>query len=128
MIQDITTALLPMIETLLAALGTMVLAAATKWINAHAHNAVVQGILERLRDTVAVVVSETEQTFVSTLNGELTPDQAKQALAAALASLKTHLGAKGLKELETIFPPAQMEQILVSFIEAEVHARKPVAP
>lgn len=121
----INTTLMPMLQTLLAAVGAFALAATTKWINAHANNARDTGILDRLRDTVATVVAETEQTFVATLNGApLSADQAKLALAAALASLKTHLGAKGLKELEVIFPPAQMEQILVSFIEARVHFAK----
>lgn len=126
--QDIITALLPALQTLLVAAGTAALAAITGWLRVHAKNAQVEGILERLTDTVATVVAETEQTFVKTLGeGPISPENAQKALAAALASLKTHLGPKGLKELETIFPPAQLEQILVSFIEARVHFAKGVA-
>lgn len=128
MLQDITTTLMPMLTTLLAAVGTFALAAATKWINAHATNAQTAGILDRLRDTVATVVAETEQVYVSNITEPLSVDQHKTALAAALASLKTHLGPKGLKELAVIFPPAQLEQILVSFIEARVHFAKTDAP
>lgn len=123
--QEITNALLPALQTLLVAIGTLALAAATKWINAHAKNAQVAGILDRLTDTVATVVAETEQTFVKTLGeGPLTKEQAAQALAAALAALKTHLGQKGIDELKNVFPPAQIEQILVSYIEARVHFAK----
>lgn len=127
MIEQITAALMPLLTTALTAIGAFALAATTRWIQAHAKNAQVEGILDRLRDTVATVVAETEQTFVKQLGeGGLSKENAAKALDAALASLKTHLGPKGIKELETIFPPSELEKILISFIEAQVHMSKAV--
>jgi len=121
---------LPGLEALLAASISFLVFKATQWINAHTQSAVVNGILMRALNTATVVVQEVEQTFVAkaTGGGPLDEAQAKAALDAALAKLKEHLGPKGIAELEAIIQPGQLNQILISYIEAAVHQVNLTAP
>lgn len=126
MIKEIIQQALPGFEALFAAALTLALAVGTKWINAHAKNAVEAGILQRLEDSVGVVVREAEQTLVVALKakgttGSLTSTDAQDVLNAALANLKTHLGAKGIAEIEKVIQPGNLNTMLIGFIEAEVN-------
>lgn len=125
MLKDLINQSLPGLEALLAAVGTLLLTYATQWIRAHAKNATVAGILDRLTETVAVVVREAEQTLVAELkkggDAPLSSDDAKRVLDTVLDSLKTHLGPKGIAEIEKIIDPSKLNQILISYIEAEVN-------
>lgn len=112
---------LPGLETLLAALGSLILFRATAFIQAHVHNTVVAGILNRLTAQASTVVSEAEGTLVEqfrTNGAPLTKEQGKLVLDAVLAKLKTHLGPQGLAEIEKIVRPGDLNTLLVSYIEA----------
>jgi hypothetical protein len=70
------------------------------------------------------VVQETEQTVVAKLGDKADADSLRAARDSALASLKSHLGDKGLKELETVFGLENQDAVikmLITFIEQAVH-------
>lgn len=130
MLSQIFQQALPGLEALLAAVLSYLAILASKWINEHAKNAQVNAILQRLLATSQVVVQEVEQTIVNQMSGgaPLNTAQAKAALDAALDKLKEHLGPKGIAELEAIIQPGQLNQILISYIEAAVHKVNQSAP
>lgn len=97
-----------------------------QWIKTKVKNQSAEGVLERLSLLAMNVVMEVQQTFVSTLV-DPTPEQLKEALAKALASLKAHLGPKGLKELEDVLGldgDTAVERLIITFLESAVHTLK----
>lgn len=101
------------------------------WVKAKVRNEKVAGVLDRLGQLAFHVVQETEQTVVSEL-----PDKAdKSALLAArnqaLATLKSHLGDKGLQELVAVFgfkDDNAIVKLLISYIESAVMTMKTSNP
>lgn len=93
------------------------------WIHSKVRNETTAGVLDRLGQLAINVVQEIEQTVVSAL-----PDKADKAalLAArdqALATLKSHLGEKGLHELMTVLGLKDSDavvRLLLSYIESSV--------
>jgi hypothetical protein len=93
------------------------------WIHSKVRNETTAGVLDRLGQLAINVVQEVEQTVVSAL-----PDRADKAalLAArdqALATLRSHLGEKGLRELMTVFglkDDDAVVRLLLSYIESSV--------
>lgn len=117
------TALQVLAPVFLALLGLLA-KKAHDLIAAKVKNETVKGILDRLDDTALTVVQEVEQTVVSKLDPtKPLPDNGAAAKAAAIASLKTHLGQKGLDEIKTVLGvgDSALEQIIVSYIESKVH-------
>lgn len=128
LIQQVTAEALPGLVAILAALGSLALAAGTRFILAHTKNTVVQGTLIRLETLVATVVSESEQTMVADLTKDgapLTKEAGEKILADTLAKLQAHLGPKGLAEIEAVLKPADLQAMLISFIESEVAKQTP---
>lgn len=107
----------------LTALTAWIAVQLSAWIKTKVRNEKVSGVLERLTQLAFHVVQEVEQTVVSAL-----PDKADEAalLAArnqALATLKSHLGEKGLHELMVVFglkDDDAVVKMLLSFIESAV--------
>lgn len=93
------------------------------WIRSKVRNDAVAGVLDRLAQLAFNVVQEVQQTVVSSL-----PDKAdKTALLAArdqaLATLKSHLGEKGLRELMVVLglkDDDAVVRLLLSYIESSV--------
>lgn len=93
------------------------------WIRSKVRNDTVAGVLDRLSQLAINVVQEVQQTVVSSL-----PDKADKAalLAArdqALATLKSHLGEKGLRELMIVLglkDDDAVVRLLLSYIESSV--------
>ena len=140
LIASITPQLLDLLTpVLLAALGWLSWRAAG-WIKAHTKNAQVQGILLRLDDAVFTAVSSLEQTVVvaaktAASDGQLTKSDGAAVKAAALAEIKSHLGPKGIAELQAILgiKADGLDSFLSSRIEASVLqmpvvTQVPVAP
>lgn len=87
-----------------------------------------RGILIRLEDSVVTSVKELEQTVVEEIksasaDGKITPDEKKRIKEKALASVKSHLGTKGLAELATVLglDGGAIDGFLSSRVEAAVH-------
>ena len=140
LLASITPQLLDLLTpVLLAALGWLSFRAAG-WIKAYTKNAQVQGILLRLDDVVFTAVSSLEQTVVvaaktAASDGQLTKSDGAAVKAAALAEIKSHLGPKGIAELQAILgiKPEGLDSFLSSRIEASVLqmpvvTQVPVAP
>lgn len=97
------------------------------WIRSKVRNDAVSGVLDRLAQLAFNVVQEIQQTVVSSL-----PDKANKAalLAArdqAIATLKSHLGEKGLRELMTVLGLKDEDavvRLLLSYIESAVLSLK----
>lgn len=93
------------------------------WIRSKVRNDAAAGVLERLAQLAFNVVQEVQQTIVSSL-----PDKAdKTALLAArdqaLATLRSHLGEKGLRELMIVLglkDDDAVVKLLLSYIESSV--------
>lgn len=94
------------------------------WINTKVKNESVAGVLARLTNLAFTVVQEVQQTVVSRLGDKATMEELKGARDLALATLKAHLGVKGLKELELVLGldgSSAVEKLLITFIESAVH-------
>jgi len=93
-------------------------------LDAKITNTTLNGVLSRLASTVETAVSSVYQQFVEPIKagGTLTDDQKAQAKAMALAEIKSHLGTKGLQELEYIlgWSSEQVQSNLGSHVESAV--------
>ena len=93
-------------------------------LDAHITNATLNGVLTRLASTVETAVSSVYQQFVEPIKagGSLTDNQKAQAKAMALAEIESHLGMKGLQELEYVlgWSSVQVDANLSSHVEAAV--------
>jgi len=106
-------------------------AATTKFaelIRARIQNEYLRGLLLRLDDAVLTAVknleqSTVEQIKVASADGKITDAEKQQIRAAALAAVKSNLGAKGRAEVVRILGLADegMDGLLSSKIEAAVH-------
>jgi hypothetical protein len=97
------------------------------WLKSKTTNERAAGILERLGQLAMAVVQETEQTVISKLGDKTDEAALLAARDAALMSLKSHLGDKGLKELEVVFGLENQDAVikmLITFIEQAVHTLK----
>lgn len=97
------------------------------WLKSITTNSRAASILERLGTLAMAVVQETEQTVVSKLGDKADETALLAARDAALMSLKSHLGDKGLKELEVVFGLEDQDAVikmLITFIEQAVHLLK----
>jgi len=115
---------------LLAAL-TWVAAKVAQYIQAKVKNEYLRGVLVRLDDAVLAVVREVQQVTVEAIksasaDGKLTPDERTRVKQAAIDSVKSHLGMKGLGELAKILglDSGAVERLLSTRVEAAVHDLK----
>lgn len=123
---DVIMTLVKTLGALLGIAGTWLLLRLQAYIAAHTKNARVSGVLSRLSTTAASIVQEVEQTFISTLT-EPTADDLKKAKDQAMATLRSHLGPKGLQEVETVLGldgSNAVERVLNTAIESAVHDLK----
>jgi len=115
---------------LLAAL-TWVAAKVAQYIQAKVKNEYLRGVLVRLDDAVLAAVREVQQVTVEAIkagsaDGKLTPDERTRVKQAAIDSVKSHLGTKGLSELAKILglDGGAVEKLLSTRVEAAVHDLK----
>lgn len=98
-----------------------------QWMATKVKNAKVAGILERLSTLAFTVVQEVQQTVVAKLGDKADAASLLAARDQALATLKSHLGEKGLQELESALGLQDQDaviKLLISFIESSVHTLK----
>jgi hypothetical protein len=115
---------------LLAAL-TWVAAKIAQYIQAKVKNEYLRGVLVRLDDAVLAAVREVQQVTVEAIksasaDGKLTPDERARVKQAALDSVKSHLGMKGINELAKILglETGAVDRLLSTRVEAAVHDLK----
>jgi hypothetical protein len=117
---DAIIAIAPVVMALLGLLATQL----SRYVNAKVTNTKLAGILTRLDSLALTVVQEVEQTIVSKLDPtKPLADNGQTALAAAITSLKTHLGQKGLDEVKGVLGigDSDLDKVLVSYVESKVH-------
>lgn len=115
-------ALSPVILGLIGIIGMRL----NQWIAAKVKNEKMQGMLSRLNDVAIDAVKEVEQTFVSALENPTKEDFVK-ARDQALATIKTHMGQRGLSEMKKVLGienEGDLEKILLNLLESRVHDLK----
>lgn len=129
-IPQIIEALSPVLLAIIGWVGVQVAA----FIRARTKNEVVSGVLIRLDDAVIVAVKESLQVYVDAIkeasqDGRLTDDEKARAKELAIASVKSHIGVKGLKEIVTVLglDAGMLDKFIGSRIEAAVSDTKMVA-
>jgi hypothetical protein len=115
---------------LLAAL-TWAAAKLAQYIQAKVKSEYLRGVLVRLDDAVLAAVREIQQVTVEAIkaasaDGKLTPEERAKVKQAAIDSVKSHLGTKGLAELAKILglEGGAIEKLLSTRVEAAVHDLK----
>ncbi len=115
---------------LLAAL-TWAAAKLAQYIQAKVKSEYLRGVLVRLDDAVLAAVREVQQVTVEAIkaasaDGKLTPEERAKVKQAAIDSVKSHLGTKGLAELAKILglEGGAIEKLLSTRVEAAVHDLK----
>jgi len=115
---------------LLAAL-TWAAAKLALYIHAKVKSEYLRGVLVRLDDAVLGAVREVQQVTVDTIkaastDGKLTPDERAKAKQAAIDTVKSHLGMKGIGELAKVLglEDGAIEKLLSTRVEAAVHDLK----
>jgi hypothetical protein len=109
------------------ALGALLLWITTRistWIKDKVKNDKVAAILERLDQLAFKVVQEVQQTVVDGLGDKANAEALRAARDRAIATLKSHLGKDGLRELETAFGlenESAAIDMLITIIESAVH-------
>jgi hypothetical protein len=101
------------------------------WITSHVKNQREAAILNKLATLSLTVVQEVDQTVVSGLGNKVTKAALVAAKDQALETLKSHLGAQGLQEIEQVLGLENQDAVikmLVSFIEQSVHSLKLSTP
>ncbi|HEY0714888.1 MAG TPA: hypothetical protein VGF45_19565 [Polyangia bacterium] len=100
-------------------------------IKARVSNEYLRGVLLRLDDAVFAAVREVHQVAVEGIksansDGRLTPNERAQVKAHAIATIKSHLGVRGLKEVAHVMGlnTGSIDGVLSTRIEAAVHDLK----
>ncbi len=112
---------------------------AAQLISAKVKTEYLKGVLVRLDDAVFAAVREVQQVTVDDLkaasaNGQLTPDERAKVKQAAIDTIKSHLGAKGIAEVANVLglEDGAVDRLLTTRVEAAVHdikaARSSPAP
>ena len=120
---QVSTILLPV---LLAGLS-LASAKLAQYIHKKVQNEKLAGVLDKLDSLAFTVVASVAQTGVEAArdsSGKLPSSVAKDAMNAALAALKSHLGPKGLAEIEQVISPADITAFLVDHLESAVGSKK----
>jgi hypothetical protein len=119
---------------LLAAL-TWAAAKLAQLIRAKVQNEYLKGVLVRLDDAVFTAVKDIEQSVVEQIkeasaDGKITDDEKKRIKEKALASVRSHLGTKGLAEVARILglDGGALDGLLSSKVEAAVHDLRRALP
>jgi len=97
------------------------------WVKAKVKNESVAGVLSRFTSLAFTVVTEVQQTIVSGLGDKATVEELRKARDQAIATLKTHLGPKGIKELMDVLgikTDEAFDKLVITYIESAVHNLK----
>jgi len=123
--------LLDLFTPLAIVLGTWLAAEVGLWLRAHVSHTQTREALERATAAAGAAVGEVAQVYVSALrkgasDGKLTPAEAGEAQARALAAARDYLGPKGVALLRSALgsDDQAIDRWLVALIEERVAATK----
>ena len=129
--KDIGLKTLEVLSPALLAAVTWAAAKGAQLITAKIKNETLRGILVRLDDAVLSAVREVQQVTVDAIkaasaDGTLTPDEQAQVKQAAIASVKSYLGPKGIVEIAKVLglDGIAVDALLATRVEAAVHDLK----
>ncbi len=118
----VLTAILPILGLVLTWAGIQL----QSWIRLKVNNERLEGVLLRLEEAVEGAIKEVHQTVLSALDAP-TKENLAEARQMALASIRSHLGPRGLKELMHVLgldDGVSVERLLVTKLESKVHDLK----
>jgi hypothetical protein len=128
---DIAVGIFKVLSPVVLAAFTWVGAKLAQWINARVKNEYLRAVLVRLDDTVVSVVREVHQVTVdalkaATVDGKLPPAARDTVKLAAINSIKSHLGSKGIGELARVLglDGQGVDRLIGTKIESAVHEIK----
>ena len=128
---DIMTKGYEVLSPLLLAAVTWVAAKLAQFTAARVRSEYVRGVLVRLDDAVIAVVREVQQVTVDEIkaassDGKLPAEARERAKRAAITTVKSYIGPKGLAQLTKVLgiEPTQVDQIISTRVEAAVHDLK----
>lgn len=132
LLQQITNAAAPLVATLI----TLLIGACVNELRKKFTSDRAQAVLDRVGDLADTVTSELEQTVVSTVRSQSPNAKLDSAFAAtmkaqAVATVKTHLGAKGVSEALGVFgfkSMGELEALIASKVEAALSDSKKLGP
>ena len=119
---------LEFLSPVLLAAVTWAAAKLAQLIRAKVQNEYLKGVLVRLDDAVFTAVKDLQQSVVEQIkavstDGKITDDEKRQIKERAVATVKSHIGTKGLAEVAKILGlgGSALETLLSSKVEAAVH-------
>jgi hypothetical protein len=119
------------LSPLLLAVLTWAAARLAQYIQAKVKSENLRGVLVRLDDAVLAAVSEVQQVTVDAIkeaspDGKLTPEHQAKVKQAAIDSIKSHLGTKGVAELVQVLglQAGSIDKLLSTRVEAAVYNLK----
>lgn len=125
---DIGLKVLEILSPVLLAALTWAAAKLAQLIRAKVKNEYLKGVLVRLDDAVFTAVKDLQQSVVAQIkkassDGKITDNEKKQIKERAVASVKSHIGTKGLAEAAKILglEGGAFDSLLSSKVEAAVH-------
>ncbi len=105
-----------------------------KWLRSKSHSAAFACAMEKAEKAAQLGLEVTEQTLVGKLkkareDGQLTPEEAKDAMQSAMKHAVQSLGERQLKEMEGCLGLAREEvtDLLERLIESKLHQKKALA-
>jgi hypothetical protein len=123
LISQATELLLPVLVAALS-WGSLEL---VRWLRAKTKSTYLQGLLDRVNDTVMTAVKSAEQVTVAALraanaDGRITDEEKAAVKAKVLEEVKSHLGPRGLAEIGKILglDDGALASLLGSKVEAAV--------
>lgn len=124
-LEQILQQLIPPLVVALSGLLCVLIGFATNYIASKTKNAKIQAALNRLDTVVDDAVKSAQQTIIGSIKpGDDLAKSLAEAKAAALASVESHYGPKGIDELKTVLGWDDLEKNLSTKLEAKVHDLK----
>jgi len=132
---DVALKILEIASPVLLAALTWVAAKIAQLVRAKIKNEYLRGVLVRLDDVVFTAVKDLQQRVVDEIklasaDGKITDAEKERIKDKAIASVKSHLGTKGIGELAKVLglDSGALDGLLSSKVEAAVHDLRRASP
>ncbi len=125
---DVALTALQVVSPVLVAALTWAAAKLASFIRSKVDNEYLRGVLVRLDDAVVTAVKDLQQTVVAEIkaasaDGKISEAEKRRIKDAAVANVKSYLGAKGIRVLAEVLglSGGALDSFLGSKVEAAVH-------